>query len=266
MKLLKHKLIIAPLLCKIHYFYKDEWREIIVNVNASLIEWRDTFKQMNFKGKRKVTRYKFKLWNSAEQKYDAIKRKCRDVLKCFKKLQFFVYEIFFILKTDAKTLVAQLNKAVTDLFEALMIQWLIWIKLFDFEMRHIDERIHTTLDELFKRLKIEIDEKEERTRMNIDEWIVGELNVIEVVSEGVSKVRSGELNGEDEDCKFRNEEDKLQKEEDEVSEGEKENGEGIEGESEELKRRKDWKEKEKGGKSREKVNIENSQYLGDLEN
>ncbi len=61
------------------------------------------------KGKRYPSKYKSGIWSSAEKKYDANKRECRGVLKPLKKVRYWLYGIRFVLETDAKVLVAQLN-------------------------------------------------------------------------------------------------------------------------------------------------------------
>ena len=54
-------------------------------------------------------------------KYDAIKRKCREILKCFKKFQYYLYDVHFILKTDAEVLIAQFNYSNIDFSDVFLI-------------------------------------------------------------------------------------------------------------------------------------------------
>ena len=75
-----------------------------------------------------------------EQRYDATKRECRGVLKALKKTRHWLYVVHFVLETDANVLVAQLNGACTDLPGALIIRWIAWIRLFDFEVKHVAGR------------------------------------------------------------------------------------------------------------------------------
>jgi len=53
-----------------------------------------------------------------------------------------------VLETDANVLVAQLNRAATDHPGALITRWLAWIRLFDFEVRHVPGKQHTVADAL----------------------------------------------------------------------------------------------------------------------
>ena len=57
----------------------------------------------------------------------------------------------FILETDANVLVSQLNGAGTDVPEALVVRWIAWIQLFDFEVKHVPGKKHTAADRLSRR-------------------------------------------------------------------------------------------------------------------
>ena len=48
---------------------------------------------------------------------------------------------------------AQLNRAATDHLKALIIRWLAWIRLFDFEVRHVPRKQYTAADALSRRLR-----------------------------------------------------------------------------------------------------------------
>jgi hypothetical protein len=55
------------------------------------------------------------VWNHAERNYDATKRECRCLLKTLQELRFQFSGLHFVLETVANVLVAQLNRAATDL-------------------------------------------------------------------------------------------------------------------------------------------------------
>ncbi len=57
----------------------------------------------------------------------------------------------FLVETDANTLVAQLNRSVTDLPRALLTRWLAWINLWDFEVRHVLGKKNGAADGLSRR-------------------------------------------------------------------------------------------------------------------
>jgi hypothetical protein len=151
MATLKEKLTSAPILCRLHYDPKEGWGTIVLAVDASLFGWGGTLGQYDDKGKKRVARYESGLWSLVEQNYDATKRECRGVLKCLHKLRFWLYGVHFILETDANVLVAQLNRAATDLPGSLVTRWLAWIRLFDFEVKHIKGTKHTAADALSRR-------------------------------------------------------------------------------------------------------------------
>ena len=66
--------------------YSESAEEIIVVSDVSLEGWGAIFIQM-VRDRRSPFRYESGKWNSAESKYDAIKRECRAVLKTFKKFR-----------------------------------------------------------------------------------------------------------------------------------------------------------------------------------
>ena len=111
------------------------------------------------------------MWNVIETKYNAIKRECREILKCFKKFRYYLYDVHFILKTDAKILIAQFNRSNIDFSDALLTRWIAWIRLFDFNVRHVKNKKHIAADELSRRFAIEEKRQTINKKMNIDEWI-----------------------------------------------------------------------------------------------
>lgn len=72
--------------------------------------------------KHHPSRYESGIWSSAKQKYDATKR--RGILKAFKKFRHYLYDVHFILETNASVLVAQLNRSGVDLSGTLITCWL----------------------------------------------------------------------------------------------------------------------------------------------
>jgi hypothetical protein len=71
------------------------------------------------------------------RKYDAMKLECRRLLKGLKKLRFWWFGRFLRVETDAQTLVWLLNQPPNDLPNALLTRWLSYIRLFDFEVKHV---------------------------------------------------------------------------------------------------------------------------------
>ena len=89
----------------------------------------------------------------AEKKYDSGKLECRGLLCALKKLHFYLYGIRFLVEIDAKTLVYQLNQPASDLPGSVVNRWLVWIRLFDFDLKHVVGTKHSGLDALSRRSK-----------------------------------------------------------------------------------------------------------------
>ena len=72
-----------------------------------------------------------------ERKYDAGKWVYRGLMRALKKFYNNVYGVRFLVETNANTLVHQLNLPANDLLGALVTCGIVWIWLFNFEIRHI---------------------------------------------------------------------------------------------------------------------------------
>jgi hypothetical protein len=88
-------------------------------------------------GNCRPVRFESGVWNDAEKKCDAVKLECRSPLKALKKFQFWLFERYFTVETDAQTLVWLLNQAPNDWPNAMSTRWLSYIRLFDFDVKHI---------------------------------------------------------------------------------------------------------------------------------
>ena len=104
------------------------WEAILMQYAAKL-NWKWHF-----------IRYESGVWSPQEAVYDMGWRECREVFLTLKKLWFWLYKVHFVFEVNVNTLVAQLNQAATDLPEALIIWWMMWIKLFNFSIKHISKR------------------------------------------------------------------------------------------------------------------------------
>ena len=96
-------------------------------------------------------RYESGVWTTAEKTYDAGKRECRALLRALKKLRVWLYGIRFVVEIDTKTLLHQLNLPIVDLPGAMVTSWITWIRLFDFDVRHVLRRKHSGPDGLSRR-------------------------------------------------------------------------------------------------------------------
>lgn len=141
--------------------------ELVVAVDALDDRWGAVLLKEHT-GVRHSARYESGIWCDAERQYDSGKRECRAALKALKKFCSYVYRVHFILKVDASTLVAQLNRSATDLPRAMVTRWLTWLKLFDFTVKHVPGPKHGATDGLSRRPQSKRDASDE---VSIDEEI-----------------------------------------------------------------------------------------------
>jgi hypothetical protein len=169
---IKHRLSTFPSVLPIDYDFEP--LEIVVFVDASKHGWGAVLAQVR-NGVRKPARYESGVWSDAESKYDSGKRECRGVLMALKKFRHWLYGVHFTLETDAKTLVSQLNRAATDLPGALVTRWLAWIRLFDFDVKHISGTSNSAADALSRKPATKEDLAEKEAEQNVDDFIDAEI-------------------------------------------------------------------------------------------
>ncbi len=162
---------------------------IILAMNASLEDWRKILMILRNE-KRHSMRYESEIWSNVEKKYDVIKKKCREILKALKKIRFYFYDVKFILKTDARVLVDQLNRFDTDFSDALVTRWLVWIRFFDFEVRHVLDIKHTAADDLFRKFSSSNDLKKVAEKKNIDDEMNTQLDCVRVFFVSIAEKKS----------------------------------------------------------------------------
>jgi hypothetical protein len=157
---LKKLLTTAPILITLDF--GPSAGMIYLNVDASTrIGWGGTMEQVQKDGKRKPARYESGVWNDVERKYDAVKLECRGLLKALKKFRFWLYGRYFTVETDAQTLVWLLNQPPNDLPNAMMTRWLSYIRLFDFDVKHIKDEKNGAADGLSRRGLADADSDED---------------------------------------------------------------------------------------------------------
>ena len=146
MQRLKDALTTAPALLPLDY--SPDAGKVILAVDSSVTGFGGVLMQLNDNNKRHPCRYESGLWTAAEKKYDIVKLECRSLLHMLRKFRPWLYGIRFTVETDANTLVAQLNRTATDLPGALITRWLAWIRLWDFDVRHIPGKQNVVADAL----------------------------------------------------------------------------------------------------------------------
>lgn len=170
---MKELLTKAPCLIVLDYTSKEE---IILKVDASGIGWGAVLGQI-MKGVFHPARYESGAWRGAEERYDAGKKECLGVVSALRRMRNYLYGTHFILETDAKVLIAQLNDGFSSLPNAALTRWVAYIKMFDMEFRHVPGRKHTAADGLSRKMPSLSDEQDIDNEMEIDEYLNLQINI-----------------------------------------------------------------------------------------
>ena len=156
---LKTVITTAPVLVSVDF--SPSALPIILHTDASTtIGWGAILSQLQSDGNLRPARYESGIWNDIERKYDAVKLECRGLLKALRKFRFWLYGRHFKLETDAQTLVWLLNQPPNDLPNAMITRWLTYIRLFDFDVKHVAGNKNGGADALSRRGISELDPEE----------------------------------------------------------------------------------------------------------
>ncbi len=80
------KVALTSVLALVRIIYLNGAGEIILAVDTSLVGWSAILMQLDALKRRHPSWYESRIWNKAEQNYDAMKRECRGVLKALRKV------------------------------------------------------------------------------------------------------------------------------------------------------------------------------------
>jgi len=83
-----------------------------------------------------------------------------------------------VVETDSTSLIAQLNLCTGDLPSAMLTRWIAWIRLFEFDVKHIAGKKHTAADGLSRRPP---SDGEFPDNEDMDEFIEKELNCVNML-------------------------------------------------------------------------------------
>src|SRR5437588_2220641 len=157
MERLKAALVSAPALKTLCYSPQEDGfvGQIVLGVDACGLGFGAILQQEDRSGKRHPVRYESGLWTLAESCYDGVKLECRRLLRALKKFRYNLYGVRFLVEIDACTLVHQLNQLTSDLPEMVVGYWIAYIRLFDFDLKHMAGTKHKEPDALSRRLGTE---------------------------------------------------------------------------------------------------------------
>jgi hypothetical protein len=153
MHTLKVRLTTAPALVSIDY--SEPLRTVIISVDGSKKGWGAVLQQLDVLGRKRPVRFESGVWSVAEQNWDSGKHECKAMLLALKKFRPWIYGIHFVVETDARTLVDQLNKSAADLPGALITRWLALLNMWEFEVRHVEGKKNVVADALSRRPELE---------------------------------------------------------------------------------------------------------------
>jgi hypothetical protein len=174
MEALKDSLCSAPALVSITY--NDPRQLIIVAVDGSKKGWGAVLMQLDLKGHRHPIRYESGVWSKSERNWDSGKHECKALLLTLKKFRSYLYGVRFTVETDAKTLVAQLQRSATDLPGALVTRWLALLNLWDFDIVHVAGKKNVVADALSRRPEGDDWEPPDEPEEDVEEFIDAQLS------------------------------------------------------------------------------------------
>ena len=108
-------------------------------------------------------------------------------VKSINKNRFWLYKVRLIIEIDVNILIAQFDRFIADLSKVLMIRWLIWIRLFNFNVRHVFNKRHIAADELSRKLHEFSNDIDEVHRKNINDFINDQFNCVRICSKRINK-------------------------------------------------------------------------------
>jgi hypothetical protein len=103
MEKLKAYIMNAPALVSIDY--TELIRQIIILVDGSKKGWGAVLQQLDLDGLKRPVRFELGVWLISERNWDLGKHECKAMLLALKKFCLWIYGVYFVVETDARTLV-----------------------------------------------------------------------------------------------------------------------------------------------------------------
>ena len=143
-------------------------REVILAVDSSWMAVGFILSQLGEDGKRYPSRYGSITWNETEQRYSQAKLELYGLFRALKAVKTYIVGIKnLVVEVDAKYIKGMINNPDIQP-NATINRWIAGILLFDFKLRHVAAKDHTSADGLSRRRDSPDDPKEDN---NSEEWI-----------------------------------------------------------------------------------------------
>ena len=189
MDTLKTALTTTPALVAIDY--SEPIRPIILAVDGSKKGWGAVIMQVGIEGHRHPVRYESGVWSTTERNWDSSKHECKALLLALKKFRSYLYGVRFVVETDAKTLIAQLQRSATDLPGALITRWLALLNMWDFDIVHVAGKKNVVADALSRRPEEDGWKPPEEPEEDIEDFIDAHLNATSLLMEATPALSYG---------------------------------------------------------------------------
>ena len=157
--------------------------EIVLGVDACQLGFGAILQQEDRESRRHPVRYESGTWTPAETRYDALKLECRGLLRTLKKFHYYLYGVQFLIEIDPRTLVHQLNQTTSELPRAIVGRWLVYLRLFSLDIKHVAGVKHKGPYPLSRHPGTEEELRElaeggEEAVRRLEEFVDGELDVM----------------------------------------------------------------------------------------
>ena len=172
------KYTLTSLLALVSINYSEPLRQIILACNSSKKRQRVVIIQVSLNSYQHLIRFKSRVQSTTKRNQNLSKYKCKALLLTLKKFQLYIYRVQFIVETNAKTLITQLQRSATNLLEALITRQLALLNIQDFNIVYIAKKKNIVANALLRRLELEGQELPTKPKEDVEDFINAHLNAL----------------------------------------------------------------------------------------